>query len=100
MAGNILKCNFNATRSSEASGNITNETVCTFSVNHGGKIKGCYIVSFPSGNTSGGAFFQTSNISIDGDILTFNVNATAYVESTTKSSSNFAVPVYIDLSAY
>ena len=54
LVGNQLRCYFNTTRTSATPvGNITNEEVCSFRVNHGGKIHWLYGVAFVTGSTGG-----------------------------------------------
>lgn len=65
LVGNCLRLGVGATRKTAAgTGNIDNETVMTFKLNHGGKIKDLFRVSGVTGNTGGTASFefQCSNV--------------------------------------
>lgn len=101
LVGNSLRCYMNVTRSSASeSGNIVNEKVCTFKVNHGGKIKNAYAVSFISGSTGALAAYITSSQTVDDTYLTFDVYMNANASAVTQSTSNFVVPVLLDVDAY
>lgn len=99
LIGNVARVYFNATRSEAISpGNITDELICSFTVNTGGRIIGLYTVyGICSQNNSA---FYVSNSSVSGDTLTFDIKlACVGLESKTFSSYT-TVPARIDLSKF
>jgi hypothetical protein len=86
---------------SAGAGNATNELIATVTVNHGGRIKDFYSVSFISGATGGVAAFYTSNITkIDANRFSFDIMVAATANGFTASSGYFTCPVTLNLSAY
>lgn len=101
LIGNTLRCYFSATRNAASgAGNIANETVATFKINHSGKIKGMYSIAFGSGGSGGVASFTTTEASNENNVLTFNVSLAATGSAITDTSTYFNVPVTINLNAY
>ena len=101
ICGNVLRCNFTASRNSATgSGNITNETVLTFSIYHGGKINNMLNVCFGNGANGHVASFLTSNVSYTAETLDFNVQVSATGGATNEFSTYFQVPVSINLDKF
>ena len=101
LVGNNLRIFLNATRSSATgAGNIGNEVVCSVRLNHAGKVKTLYNISFNSGATGGVATFQTGNNSVSGDTLEFTINLAAVDVATTSFTTFFTMPVVINPNAY
>lgn len=97
LLGNCLRLAFSATRKEAISGNITNETVCTIAVKHGGRIKNAYNVSFTSGSSGGNASFTTGGMTNDGETMTVTVTLAAMAQSTTTTNAYFLVPVELNV---
>ena len=101
LIGNTLRCYLTATRSSASgTGNISNETVGTFTINHGGRIKSIGRVSFGNGSTGGVASFNMSSSSTSGDTSSFTVQLAAIGTSSTEFTSYFCIPCTLNLSNY
>ena len=101
LLGTNLRCYMNATRTEPSKeGNIVNEVVGTFKMNHGGKIKAVYAVAFPSGGTGPASIFTLTDQVRDDTYITFNVNMTATAGALEQVTTNFIVPVLIDVDAY
>lgn len=101
ICGNILRCNFTASRNSATgSGNITNETVLTFSIYHGGKINNMLNVCFGNGENGHVASFLTNNISYKAETLDFSVQVSATGGATNEFSTYFQVPISINLDKF
>lgn len=100
LIGNLLRVYFYVTRSSSASGNITNEDVLTFKVNTGGKIGAIFNSSWPSSNSGAAAAFYTTGESVSGNTLTFTVRATSYAHSTSSPNGFCMMTARIIPSAY
>lgn len=101
LVGNNLRVSMSAVRNGVANqGNIANEVVASFSVNHGGKIKGMYVGSV-STSATGAALFCINNNKTSGDVCTFNVVLTATIgASEDEFGAYFSMPVTIDISKY
>lgn len=96
LLGNCLRLNFSATRkSSPPTGNISDETIATFSINHGGKIGAVYATHFPiiQGQGTG----NITNVSNSDGVLTLDLRLTGIETATTSISSYFIVPVRLNL---
>ena len=101
LIGNQLRCYFTTTRTSATPvGNITNEEVCSFRVNHGGKIHWLYGVAFVTGSTGGIGSFQVMDILNYDDYLTFNVDLAATSTAMTSFNAYFVCPVTLNLDAF
>lgn len=100
LVGNMLRVQFSATRNSAASGNISNETVATFSIAHGGKITGGFGVSIGNGTSGHLANMVVGSVECDETELTFKVTLTATGGDTTAVNPYFAMPVLIDVSKF
>lgn len=97
--GNCLRVSFSASRSSETSGNITNEDVCTIEINHGGKIASIYNVSFSGGSSGGNSQFITT-VSSSSEVATITVRLAAVAQSSSTFNAYFIVPVSLNLEAF
>lgn len=100
LVGNMLRVQFSATRTEAANGNISNETVATFSVAHGGKITGGFAVSLGNGTSGHLANMLVASVACDDTALTFKVTLTATGGDTTAVNPYFAMPVVIDVSKF
>lgn len=100
LVGNMLRVKFSADRTSPASGNISNETVATFSVAHGGKITGGFAVSIGNGTTGHIANMLVANVACNETNLTFKVTLTATGGETSGVNPFFAMPVLIDINKF
>ena len=102
LIGNMLRCYFNATRSAASnSGNITNEIVCTFRIEHNGKILGVYNNTFVNSPTGPVSTFSIQNMSVEDTYCTFEVLLTATANAIDKTvNSYFIIPVVIDIDEY
>lgn len=100
LVGNMLRVKFSADRKSAASGNISNETVATFSVTHGGKITGGFAVGLGNGTSGDLANMLVSSVVCDETNLTFKVTLTATGGDTASVNPFFAMPVIIDISKF
>jgi hypothetical protein len=100
LVGNMLRVKFSADRSSAASGNITNETVASFSVSHGGKITGGFAVSIGNGTSGHLANMVVSSVACNATHLTFKVTLTATGGDTSSVNPFFAMPVLIDVTKF
>ena len=101
LVGNSVRCNIFATRSSNTgTGNIGNEAVCSFTIQHGGKIKNFDSVSFVTGAAGGGGFFQMEETANSGTTVTFKVTLAAAASAFKTFNAYFIVPVTLDFSKF
>jgi hypothetical protein len=100
LVGNMLRVQFSATRKSAANGNISNETVASFSIAHGGKITGGFAVSIGNGTSGHLANMVVSSVACTETALTFKVTLTATGGETTDVNPYFAIPVTIDIDKF
>lgn len=100
LVGNMLRVQFSANRTSAASGNISNETVATFSIAHGGKIKGGYAVCLGNGTSGHLANMLVASVACNETDLTFKVTLTATGGDTNAVNPYFAIPVIIDIDKF
>lgn len=101
LVGNTLRLYFKGTRSSSlASGNVTNETVVTFTITHNGKINGIYNVTSVNGLIGGVVTFNTTDTSISDDTLSVSVMLTAASTAVTEVNTQIALPVTLNMDAY
>lgn len=101
LVGNSVRCNILATRSSNTgTGNIGNETVCSFTIRHGGKIKNLDSVSFVTGASGGGGFFQMEGTANSGTTATFKVTLAAAASTLNTFNAYFVIPVTLDFSKF
>jgi hypothetical protein len=101
LVGNCLRLGVGATRKTAAgTGNIDNETVMTFKLNHGGKIKDVFRVSGVTGNTGGTASFefQCSNVTSTQATITVVLCATTNALKQFVAYPN--LPAQLNLDAY
>lgn len=102
LVGNNLRCYFKATRSAIATGNVTNEKICTLTISHGGKIKNMYDGGITTSSAGAVNAYYMSNVKWDNtnNVVSFDIylgaTATGYVDM----SGMFTVPVVINLNAY
>lgn len=99
LVGNRLRLYFSSTRSSAASGNITNEKVCTYTINHGGKIASAFNVGFTGAGTGGNAQYIT-DVTVTSETITVSVTLAAVVQDTASFNAYFSVPVILNLDAF
>lgn len=89
LMGNVIRFNFSATRSSASdTGNIPNETVCTFRWNSG-IISDIYNICFPNSASGGVASFSTTNTTN----TSFDVSLNAVDTALSSTSALFLMPV-------
>lgn len=100
LVGNMLRVRFSADRTSPASGNISNETVATFSIAHEGKITGGFAVSIGNGTSGHLANMLVASVDCDETALTFKITLTATGGDTSSVNPFFAIPVLIDLDKF
>lgn len=101
LVGNSVRCNILATRTSNIeAGNIANETVCTFSIHHGGRIKNFDSTTFVTGASGGGGFFQMEETSNSGTTITFKVTLAATASAFSGFNAYFVIPVTLDFSKF
>ena len=100
LIGNTLRVRLSADRESPASGNISNETVATFSIAHDGKITGGFAVGLNNGTTGHIANMLVSSVSCDETYLTFKVTLTATGGDTSGVNPFFTIPVQIDVTKF
>lgn len=100
LVGNSLRVWFNVTRkTATGTGDITNETICTLSVNHGGKIKSSYNVGYINGSSGAVSSFTTST-STGSEILTITLALAATTAASTNFAGYFVIPVSLNLDKY
>lgn len=100
LVGNTLRVQFSGTRkTATGTGDITNETICTLSVKHGGKIKSSYNVGYINGSSGAVASFTTST-NTGSDTLTIGIVLSATTAASTTFSGFFAIPVILNLDKY
>ena len=102
LVGNNLRCYFKATRSAAATGNITNEKICTLTINHGGKLKNMYDGGITPSSAGPVASYYMSNVVWDNanNKVSFDVMLAAVATSYADFSGMFTIPVVINLNAY
>ena len=96
----MLRIKFSADRISAADGNISNETVATFSIAHGGKITGGFAVSIGNGTSGHLANMVVGSVSCNESTLTFKITLTATGGETSSLNPFFAMPVLIDVTKF
>jgi hypothetical protein len=101
LTGNCLRCRLTATRSSATPAPlITNEKVCTVTINHGGKINGFLNVSFGNGGTGGVASFYTSEGTQTDSSISFSIYIASTAQSDTSFDTLFIMPVTININNF
>lgn len=100
LVGNMLRVRLSADRISAANGNISNETVASFSIAHGGKITGGFAVSIGNGTSGHLANMLVSSVTCNATALTFKVTLTATGGETSSVNPFFAMPVLIDITKF
>lgn len=100
LVGNMLRVKFSADRTTVASGNISNETVASFSIAHGGKITGGFAVSIGNGTSGHLANMIVASVACNETNLTFKVTLTATGGDTSSVNPFFAMPVLIDINKF
>lgn len=102
LVGNCIRFYYSFTRKSASNvGNITNDTIATVKVTHGGKIATIDNVSFINGATGNIASFYTGDVTkIDNNSFSFNIVMSATAAAVETSSGYFVSPVTLNLDAY
>lgn len=100
LVGNMLRVQFSAERTTAASGNISNETVATFSIAHEGKITGGFSVCIGNGTSGHLANMVVANVACNETTLTFKITLTATGGDTSAVNPYFAMPVLIDVEKF
>jgi hypothetical protein len=100
LVGNMLRVRLSADRTSPADGNISNETVATFSIAHGGKITGGFAVSIGNGTSGHLANMLVASVACNETALTFKITLTATGGETSSVNPFFAIPVLIDITKF
>ncbi len=101
LAGNVLRVVIAGTRSAgTAAGNITNEKVCTITIDSQGYIKGAYGTNSISSSDGGLAGFYTDNHTVSGNTVSFDLNMGATHQAITTTRTWFYVPVILNEDAF
>ena len=101
LVGNCLRLYFYSVRNKNADvGNITNETVMTINVNHGGKIDTLYRVSTNSDTEGSLSGFSVQASAKDNNNMTITVILTATTAKAKSFNSYCVMPANLRLSAY
>lgn len=101
LVGNSLRLGITAKRSSPANaGNVTNETVMTVNVNHGGKLANLYRVDFNSGTDGGLAAFDVQASKIDDENVKLTIALCSTATSGDSWNAYFVMPCTIVTKAY
>ena len=103
LIGNCLRFSFGATRDTNATtGNITNETVMTVTIDHGGKIDNLYRVSAGTDTEGGAAAFsvQAAKHSTDANKMVVTVILASTTTNLKTFTSYCVMPANIKLNAY
>lgn len=102
LIGNCIRFYYSFTRKSASNvGNITNDTIATVKVTHGGKVATIDNVSFINGATGNIASFYTGDVTkIDNNSFSFNIVMSATAAAVETSSGYFVSPVTLNLDAY
>lgn len=101
LIGNQLRCYFSATRKSATQvGNIANEEVCKFTINHGGKLRYLYIVGFITAGGGGMGNLQVTDLVNGTTSSSFSVDLASTAQALTVFNAYFVVPVALNLDAF
>ena len=101
LVGSNLRIGMSASRNEAVNvGNITNETVMTIVVNHGGKLSNLYRVSFNSSTEGGAATFDAQASKVDDENVKITINLCATTTAATAYNGYFAMPCTIITKAY
>ena len=101
LIGGNLRIGISAERNAAVNvGNVTNETVCTLLMNHGGKINNLYRVSFNSSTEGGAATFDAQAAKVDDNTVRVTINLCATTTEATGWNAYFAMPCSIVTKAY
>ena len=101
LIGNQLRCYFAATRKSATQvGNIANEEVCKFTINHGGKLRYLYIVGFITAGGGGMGNLQVTDLVNGTTSSSFSVDLASTAQALTVFNAYFVVPVALNLDAF
>ena len=101
LVGTTLRMGITMKRSAAASvGNITNETVMTIYLNHGGKIANLYRVDFNSGTDGGLAAFDVQITNVDDNTAKLTVTLCATTTAADSWNAYFTMPCTIRTKAY
>lgn len=99
LVGNKLRLYFSATRTSAISGNIKNEIVCTYTINHGGKIAGAFNVGFTGAGTGGNAQYST-DVTVGSETITIPITLGAVAQDTSSFNAFAVVPIVLNFEAF
>lgn len=101
LVGGNLRIGISAERNAAVNvGNVTNETVCTLLINHGGKLNNLYRVSFNSSTEGGAATFDAQAAKVDDNVYRVTINLCATTTAATGWNAYFAMPCSIVTKAY
>ena len=101
LAGNSLRIEFSGTRSTATGdGNITNEAVCTLTINTAGYISQLFNSTGISGTSGDIASFYTTAASLSGNTLTLNIGLSATAGAITSTNGVIYCAVVLNSSAY
>lgn len=101
LVGNQLRCSMEATRSSAYSaGDITNEIVCSFTIDTKNKVKSCYSTSFINSVSGSVASFYTANVNTTDGVITFDVKLCATASSGSMFNTFWSMPATLNLNGY
>lgn len=99
LVGNTMRIYFTATRSSQiAAGNNDNETICSFSIDTGGKVIGTYTVYGICANNN--SCFYLGSAAASNGVITFDIMLSSVGIAATTFTSYFAAPCRIDISKF
>ena len=101
LTGGVLRCTIFGARTAELTGNdVTNEKICTITINHGGKIANTYHTTFCNGSSGGIAQFYTTNSSKpSANELKFDIYLGAIGGTFKQYNTYFILPVTLNLDA-
>ena len=101
LVGNRLVIYLYALRNSAISaGNVTNETIGTFTINHGGKIKSLYMGSALSYRNGDVNTFYSTVTTVDSNTFQLNINLAATRVSTSYMCANLQLTAELNPNAY
>ena len=101
LVGGNLRIGISAERNAAVNvGNVTNETVATLLINHGGKLNNLYRVSFNSSTEGGVATFDAQAAAVDDNTYRVTINLCATTTAATGWNAYFAMPCSIKTKAY
>ena len=97
LVGHMVYIHVRSKRSkATGTGDIANQKVISFDINHGGKLKGLYSVS--TGNMDGAIVTLQMSVSNSGDVSTVTINLAATHQATSNIYIDDCIPAEINLS--